>query len=265
MTKTTNETKSKSAETRKRAIHSDAGKPLETPDAKLSESDPDSKNNLKADGDGPVPVQGGIPLPGKSQDISSLERIGFKVVEGKLSLDNVRESNKPRVLKVIKDSLSDPDWRKQAGLTSEAAPVKVALPPEMVGKLFDLAAMLECSYLARVTALPAQEIYPMVMLNGREHELLDSQATDLLNKYIPDEWLKYSDVGIFAMSLYTVMGRKASAVKEYAKDKLEKMGKAPTHDEPPASAAAPAPVVSQTKDWPKPKKAGIIEELDERT
>jgi hypothetical protein len=185
----------------------------------------------------PRPEGGAFPEP--------VERLGFKIADGKIDTGALRSATAEKLRSTLKASINDPEFRKWAGLEAPATPANVSEMskslPMLVGAVLDGASMLESSMLAKRSGLEYAEVYPFMRWLPEEHAILDPQGTALLLKYVPAEWLEKADLFAFFGTLIVLSKIKISAVGNYAKKKLERMGAQPSHDESTAKRTAPEP------------------------
>lgn len=177
----------------------------------------------------------------------SVDRLSFKVIDGKLSFDGFRTSTATKAKEAIRKSVTDAEFRKSAGLAEDAAPAAVKLvTPQFFATALNIATYPSAMVLAKRYALETDEVLKLVEWTEREHKLLDEQGADLCNKYIPGAWLVYADLAAFASTILILLKAKMDLVEKYAKVKLERIGKAPSHDEASEQAkvlaSVPAPV-----------------------
>lgn len=201
----------------------------------------------------PEPVETSRPLPDREPTGAAVERVSFKVEDGKIVLDSVRKSSEPRVREIFRASVSDPTFREWSGLAAAPeAPAMELVKPPLVGNLLDLSANVEAFLLAKKSGLPYEEVRKIIAWTQSEHlgrngdDGLDAQGARLANKYIPPEWLAKVDLWLFLGTLVTLTGIKIQMLNAHAKQSFERTVSAPSHDESkrpePAPAPAPAPV-----------------------
>jgi hypothetical protein len=178
----------------------------------------------------------------------TVERISFKLVNGKLDHTSLRASTADKAREAIGASLKDDSFRSWAGVGAAAVtetPKPQIVTPQLFGVLLDGAAGLEAGVFAKKYALPIDDVKKIVAWTPADHAMLDAQGAAICNKYVPTAWLQYADIGIFAMTLLTVISMKAKMVENYAKAEVEKIGKAgsqtPGHASAPTNGAGVQP------------------------
>ena len=218
------------------------GKSLESEKPQKSYQEaPDSKNGS------------GKPLPGSVTPASEPTRISIKFTDSKIDYKALGPENARDVKVYLKNSVADPAIREWAGISSAqvAEGIQIKTPPPVAGAMLDIIPFGAGMALCKNTGLTMRQVYPLVKWTEADHGAMDTQAALLIDKYMPESWKQYSDVGFFCMTLITLFKMKSSAVEELAKKELEKIGNAaePKFISQPA-AAAPAVVAVAT---PAPK------------
>lgn len=169
------------------------------------------------------------------------DRLSFKLTpEGRIDTSSLRKSTEERARTAIAKSVSDPDFRKWAGLEASAGPSIQPLEivaPALIGNLLDLQVSVEAALLAKKSGLEYAEVRKILAWTVHEHEVLDKQGANLANKYIPVAWLEKMDVMIFLATLVSLTAMKIGHLRDYTKTKFDRQVSAPTHDEKPKQAA----------------------------
>lgn len=148
----------------------------------------------------------GKPFPEREPVEGAVQRLSFAVSDtGVLDVDAIKKREfAARAKDVIKKSFSDPHVRQWAGVTDSAAPISLPVPPATIGFLFDMMSKLEASYFAKklnIKDVDLPRVYGIVKMDAVEHEMIDMQAAQLIQKYIPAQWLEAADIWIFASTL----------------------------------------------------------------
>lgn len=273
MPKTTNENKGK----KPLAFDAESAKPTPGETAKKNDSPVTIPNNSSKTRENAGPNLGeekgkGRPFPGRQTGAAvNSERVSLKIVDGKFDAESLRPETAERVREVMKNTVSDSDARAAFGLSADAAPLKILIPEKMVHDVFDMGAKGQAFLLSKKTALPYTEVYSLVKWDKDEHEFLDPRGAELANKYIPESWLKYmaySDLVVFFGGLAQMIQAKSKIVEDYAKAKLEAIGKAGTSPTPQpqpaagnsqATASAPVENIVQIADVPPDQKSRSLE------
>ena len=165
--------------------------------------------------------------PGNSGD-----KITFEIVDGKLNIGNLRAKTSTRAKEALAESFRDQAFKEWVGIASVSGADKPQIiPPQLIGSLLDMLNNVEAAAIAKKTGLKYDQVSLLMKWSEPEHFILDKQGADLANKYFPEEWLKYADVGVFVLSLFTFTRMKIAAVERYAKEELERIGRAKSHDE----------------------------------
>ena len=188
----------------------------------------------------------GKPLPGAVTPAAEPTRISIKFTDNKIDFKALGPENARDVKVYLKNSVADPAIREWAGISAaSAAPdgLNLKIPPPVAGAMLDIVPFAAGMALCKSSGLQLRQVYPLVKFTEADHGMLDAQAALLMEKYMPDSWKQYSDVGIFCLTLITVMKMKTAAVEELAKKELEKIGtaKEPTFISQPA---APTPAIA---------------------
>lgn len=176
----------------------------------------------------PEPIAPGSPAPFPVKEPGSVsgERLGFKVINGKIDTEGMRESTKARLAEVLKASTSDPNLAKQFGLVRGGdpnAPAPLLVEPMVIGQALDFIAMMEAQFFAAKYKMPFAEAYQFVMWTRSEHDGvdgrpgLDKMGAQVASKYIPPEWLQNSDWALFLMQLGGMTLAKVKALAEHVK------------------------------------------------
>jgi hypothetical protein len=189
------------------------------------------------------------PMPEREAFSAGVERLAFKIIDGKIDPEGIRKSNETRVREIVRASITDPKFRQWAGLegVSEAAMPELVSPP-LVGNLLDLMSNVECFMLAKKSGLPYEEVQKIIAWTRTEHDGrngndgLDAQGARLANKYIPPEWLARVDLWLFLGTVVTLSGMKIQMLNAHTKKSFERITDAPSHDEPLKKEVAAAPV-----------------------
>src|SRR5271170_2936740 len=193
----------------------------------------------------------GTPVPIKITPASEPKRISIKFTNGKIDTEALRDENAKEVKGYIKASMADPKIREWCGIgVAEATGLEVKIPPEVAGAALDIIPFAASFALVKQTGLEMRQVYPLVKWDDSDHRILDRQFALLSEKYMPESWKQYSDVGIFCLTILTLFKMKVSAVGDLQKkefDKIEKTGGPTLISQP---APAPAPAVAEI---PKPK------------
>lgn len=164
--------------------------------------------------------------------------LNLKVTDGKIDFSSTRPATMEKIQEVLRTSLADPDFRKKAGLetVSSGAPF---LPPEIVGKAFDLIAFFESGIYADRLKISREQTAPICNLTVIEHSLLDPMATSIADKYIPDSWKQRMDLYTFLAMFAAIQIQKYGACVELAREihrdrkAAESSVREPKFEEPP--------------------------------
>lgn len=207
----------------------------------------------------------GKPMPGMVTPPVDATRISIKFTDGKIDTDALRDDNAKAVKGYLKASMADAKIRQWAGIggTAESDGLAVKIPPPVAGAMLDIIPFAAGMALAKNTGLEMRQVYPLVRWTDADHGALDAQTALLMEKYMPESWKQYSDVGIFCMTLITLFKMKTVAVAELAKKELEKIGNAPEPKfisqptQAPITATPPAkPMLVPEKPLPPPAATG---------
>jgi hypothetical protein len=206
--------------------------------------EPETSNKKAVSAEPEPPRSEGFPAPKDEQP--GVERIAFKIVDGKLDTASLRPSTAGRAKEVVQKSLSDSEFRKYFGLEHKPEAIPQLISPVLVGGALNVVAYFETGALVKKTGLTRDEVRQFTEWTAEEHAQLDKQGADLCNKYIPPEYLKYADITLFFGTMLVLIDAKSKMVERYAKKRLEQIGRAPSHDEerkepPPQPNPAPAP------------------------
>ena len=218
------------------------------------------------------PEQKPLPLPTPEppesfpdrSEAKTANRFSFAVLDdNKIDLESLRSASKERLQVVLQSSLRDEDFRKFVGLSKEPeAPPAQIVSPKLIAGLFDTVSNIQAAVYSKQTGIPYAEVQKLVAWTEAEHNFLDGQGAALANKYIPPEWLKYSDITLFAVLLYTMMKQKAVIVATYQQERMKRMGVPPTEKAP---EVAPPPRENSngaTPDFGVPKDWQISTNVD---
>lgn len=191
------------------------------------------------------PANLNAPEPLPQRNVTAInDRVSLKIVGGKFDTDSMRDSTAATFKSVFSASMSDPEFRKWAGIESQLAPeaVEELFKPEQFGMLLDILVMFESIGLSAKTALSYEECKKHLAWSEAEHNILDKQGARIICRYVPVEWLKRADLIIFIVMFLSLTAMKMKKVTEEAKEKLERIGK--VGERPvsiaPAPTAAPA-------------------------
>src|SRR5271155_635250 len=168
---------------------------------------------------------------------------------GVIDWGSMQDGNRVKAADAIKKSMGDKEFLKNCGI----APIELTAKPQVVtpitmGLAFDVIAKIEAGVYAKKTGLPYEDVYKICEWDKDDHRILDTQASGLVNKYIPASWLQYADLGIFASTMYGLMKQKAALVEELAKKRFENIvgsdsPKSPSVI-PPSQPSTPSPAAS---------------------
>jgi len=169
-------------------------------------------------------------FPAGKDEQPGVERIAFKIVDGKLDTASLRPSTAGRAKEVVQKSLSDSEFRKYFGLEHKPETFPQLISPVLVGGALNVVAYFETGALVKKTGLSRDEVRQFTEWTAEEHAQLDRQGADLCNKYIPPEYLKYADITLFFGTMLVLIDAKSKMVERYAKKRIEAIGRAPSHD-----------------------------------
>lgn len=204
-------------------------KPESAPAKKLKDEQPVlGKQPVNEPEQQPTPsLSGPEPLPQRAvTDIT--DRISIKLADGKLDTSSMRDKTAATFKTILKASMADPEFRNWAGLeiVPNAEQIEELFKPEQAGMLLDVLVMIEAGLMSAKTALSYDECKATLAWTSGEHEILDKQASRIICRYVPAEWLKRADIVIFALMFLSLTATKMRKVSDDAKEKLERIGKA---------------------------------------
>lgn len=157
----------------------------------------------------PVDVLAGVgkAFPEREPVEGVTQRLSFGVTElGVLDVDSIKKRGfAERAKEVVKKSMLDPHVRQWAGVSDSAAAIPLPVPPATIGFIFDLVSKVETSYFAKKLSITKEadiaRAFQIVKLDEKEHEMIDAQGAQLIQKYVPAHWLEAADIWIFASTL----------------------------------------------------------------
>lgn len=194
----------------------------------------------------PEPEKPKDSLPRQSSSSSiSQNRLAWKVTDGKLDPDGFREGTSKDAKEIFQKSLRDPDFRKWAGLdgteSAQSAALALTVTPATVGFALDAVSSCMAYFLASRTGLQYKEVCEILAWSEREHAQLDPMGAQLASKYVPPEWMKYTDVIMFVTTLGVLLRGKASQVEKKAQQILKEIQNPPAEQQETQAKAPEAP------------------------
>jgi hypothetical protein len=197
-------------------------------------------------------------FPARTNEVADPDRISFKVVDGKIDVDSVRESKAESVKKVLQASIADEKFKNWSGITPPPTAASApAFTPLVMGQAFDMVAYIQAGLYGKKYAVNPAELYPLLAMTEVEHRQIDEIAAQCANKYLPAAMAQWSDLAICGMTLVGIYRAKAQAVETYVKVKFDKQVTAATHDEKKDAATAPvAPAPGAYTDAQRKRSLG---------
>jgi hypothetical protein len=203
--------------------------PEDLPKSARAEAPPEPKSKQPALFETkPEPANAPEPLPIRDASPDGSDRISVKLIDGKFDTSSLRAKTAEKLQVAIKSSLADPEFCKAIGMDSASAVAVMedAFKPEHFGMLLDGLVMMEVAAMIGKTGLTQPEVSQYMSWSPEEHAVIDPVGARVLSRYLPGEWLKYTDLVLLIITFASTTMRKMTALNSYAKEKLERIGRA---------------------------------------
>lgn len=165
------------------------------------------------------------------------DRLSLKIDGGKFDVNSLQARTVDKARAAFRKTISDPEFRKWAGIEGDAASKPQIVTPLVIGGMFDIVARVETSLFVKKYQLPEAVVSRVCAWDEKEHAYLDVQGAALANKYIPASWLQYADVAIFCGALLTMMKMKMDLLEKLSRNAVEQIGAAKPPESKPEVAA----------------------------